>query len=50
MDSCWFWVWVSDVSAYGTEWGDFIREDFWFIVVTEGNEDETEIDEFERRC
>ena len=25
-----------------------MREDFWFIVVTEGNEDETEIRKFER--
>ena len=34
---------LSNVSAYGTNWPDCIREDFWFIVVTEGNEDETEI-------
>ena len=27
---------VSDVSAYGTNKRDCIREDFWFIVVTEG--------------
>jgi len=33
---------LSDVSAYGTNWHDCIREDFWLIVVTEGNEDETE--------
>ena len=29
--------------------GVFIRECFWLIIVTEGNEDETEINEFERR-
>ena len=33
---------MSDVSAYGTNWHNCIREDFWLIVVTEGNEDETE--------
>ena len=31
---------LSDVSAFGTYWGVLIREDFWLIVVTEGNEDE----------
>ena len=34
---------MSDVSAYGTNQRDYLREDFWLIVVTEGNEDETEI-------
>jgi hypothetical protein len=34
---------VSNVSAYGTHHWDCIREDFWHIVVTEGNADETEI-------
>ena len=34
---------VSAVSGYGTNWRDCIRGDFWFTVVTEGNEDETEI-------
>ena len=34
---------LSDVSVFGTNWGVFIRKDFWLIVVTEGNEDETEI-------
>ena len=34
---------VSDVSAYGTNQRDYLREDFWLIVVTEGNADETEI-------
>jgi hypothetical protein len=34
---------VSNVSAYGTNQRDYLREDFWFIAVTEGNEDETEI-------
>ena len=29
--------------------GNFITEDFWFIVETEGNEDEIEIKEFESR-
>ena len=33
---------LSNISAYGTGWGIFIREDFWLIAVTEGNEDETE--------
>ena len=28
--------------------GNCITEDFWLIVVTEGNEDETEINEQER--
>jgi len=41
---------VSDISAYGTDWGDCVTEDFWLIVVTEGNEDEAEIGEFEKRC
>ena len=41
---------MSDVIAYGRDRVDFIREDFWFIVVTEGNEDETEINEPERPC
>ncbi len=36
---------LSDVSAYGTDLGVCITEDFWLIVVTEGNEDEIEIDE-----
>ena len=35
---------LSNVSAYGTNWPDCIREGFWLIVVTEGNEDETETD------
>ncbi len=39
---------VSDISAYGLHWGVFIKEGFWFIVETEGNEDEAEIYEFER--
>ena len=30
---------LSDVSAFGTNWGNCITEDFWLIVVTEGNED-----------
>jgi len=34
---------LSNVSAYGTNQRDYLREDFWFIAVTEGNEDETEI-------
>jgi hypothetical protein len=34
---------LSDVSAYGTNQRDYLREDFWLIVVTEGNADETEI-------
>jgi hypothetical protein len=34
---------MSNVSAYGTNQRDCIRENFWLIVVTEGNEDETEI-------
>ncbi len=34
---------MSDVSAYGTYRGVFIREFFWLIVITEGNEDEAEI-------
>ena len=34
---------LSSVRAYGTGRGVFTREDFWFIVVSEGNEDETEI-------
>lgn len=34
---------VSNVSAYGTNYQDCIREDFRLIEVTEGNEDETEI-------
>jgi hypothetical protein len=36
---------MSDVSAHGTCRGVSIREDFWLIIVTEGNEDETEIHE-----
>ena len=39
---------LSDVSAFGTNWGNCITEDFRLIVVTEGNEDETEINEQER--
>lgn len=34
----------SAISAYGTGLGVFIREDFCRIVMTEGNEDEVEID------
>jgi hypothetical protein len=34
---------LSDVSAYGTNQRDYLREDFWLIVVTEGNADEIEI-------
>ena len=34
---------MSDISAYGTGRGIFVTEDFWLIVVTEGNGDETEI-------
>ncbi|CDL00990.1 protein of unknown function [Magnetospirillum gryphiswaldense MSR-1 v2] len=34
---------LSDVSARGTKSGLCVTEDFWLIVVTEGNEDETEI-------
>jgi hypothetical protein len=34
---------VSNVSAYGTNQRDYLREDFWLIIVTEGNADETEI-------
>ena len=41
---------VSNVRAYGTGRGVFTREDFWFIVVTEGNEDETEIHARQRPC
>ena len=41
---------LSDVSVYGTDLGFLIREDFRFIVESEGNEDEAEIHEFERRC
>ena len=41
---------VSNVSAYGTNQRDFIREDFRLIVVTEGNEDETEIADTPDRC
>ena len=40
---------LSDVSAYETHLGVFMKECFWLIVVTERNEDEAEIDEFERR-
>ena len=36
---------LSNVSAYGTNQRDYLREDFWLIVVTEGNEDEAEIHE-----
>ena len=38
------------VSAYGTNSGDFVTEGFWPIVVTEGNEDETETHEFDDGC
>jgi len=41
---------VSDVSAPGTDWVLFVREDFWLIVVTEGNEDEAEIHDAKRAC
>ena len=41
---------LSNVSAYGTGRGVFIREDFWLIAVTEGNEDETEIHARQRPC
>ena len=41
---------LSNVRAYGTGRGVFTREDFWFIVVTEGNEDETEIHARQRPC
>ena len=41
---------VSNVRVYGTVRGVFIREDFWFIAVTEGNEDETEIHACQRPC
>ena len=41
---------VSAVSGYGTNQRDCIREDFWFIVVTEGNEDETEITDTTDGC
>ena len=41
---------LSNVRAYGTVRGVFIREDFWFIAVTEGNEDETEIHACQRPC
>ena len=41
---------LSDVSAYGTNQRDYLREDFWLIVVTEGNEDETEIADTSGRC
>ncbi|MBT5944551.1 MAG: hypothetical protein HOG93_08005 [Rhodospirillaceae bacterium] len=34
---------MSNVSTYGTNQRDYLREDFWLIVVTEGNADETEI-------
>jgi len=34
---------LSDVSAYKTNQRDYLREDFWLIVVTEGNAGETEI-------
>ena len=39
-----------EVSAYGTNQSDCIREGFWLIVVTEGNEDETEIADTPDRC
>ena len=39
---------VSDVSVPGTNWAVFVREDFWLIVETEGNEDEAEIHDIER--
>ena len=38
---------MSAVSAYGTDRVDCVTEDYWLIIVTEGNEDETEIYEFE---
>ncbi len=41
---------LSNVSAYGTGRGVFIREDFWLIAVAEGNEDETEIHARQRPC
>jgi hypothetical protein len=41
---------LSDVSAYGTNQRDYLREDFWLIVVTEGNADETEIADTSDRC
>ncbi len=40
--------WMSDVSVPGTNWAVFVREDFWLIVETEGNEDEAEIHDIER--
>ena len=43
------WLELSDISACGTDWVDCVTEDFWLIVVTEGNADETDIHEFERR-
>ena len=39
---------LSDVSVPGTNWAVFVREDFWLIVETEGNEDEAEIHDIER--
>jgi len=41
---------LSAVSGYGTNQRDCIRENFWFIVVTEGNEDETEITDTTNGC
>jgi hypothetical protein len=41
---------VCDINVLGTYRGVFVKEDFWFIVMTEGNEDETEIHEFKRSC
>jgi hypothetical protein len=41
---------VSNVSAYGTDWRYFVREDFRLIVVTEGSEDETEITDKTNGC
>ena len=34
---------LSALSAYGTNWRDYIRENFRLFVVTKGNEDEAEI-------
>ena len=41
---------MSNVSAYGTDWRYFVREDFRLIVVTEGSEDETEITDKTNGC
>ncbi len=40
---------LSDISACGTDGVDCVTEDFWLIVVTEGNADDPEIHEFEGR-